>query len=107
MITTLAEASADLQVRTSEGYTPPYLAAHDGHSAVMTARIEAGANLNARLPGGQTPLYAAAASGHVDAARVLLHAKANPLFGRTFKTVERLPRWMWRQERESRRWFAR
>lgn len=48
--------------------------------------IEAGANPNSRAVCGLTPLHKAAFNRHVDAIKLLLRAKANPLlvfFGRS------------------------
>lgn len=52
--------------------------------------IEAGANADSRDLDGATSLHLAAETGHVDAIKVLLRAKANPLLAATFPSGETL-----------------
>lgn len=52
--------------------------------------IEARANANNRKLDGVTLLYAAVQNGHVDAVKVLLRAKANPLMAFSIRHQGRL-----------------
>lgn len=75
----LIKAGADLNATNSYGATPLHVAAQERHSEVMAALIEAGADVDRRLGDGRTPLLVAAGNGCLEAAKELLHVKANPL----------------------------
>ncbi|CAM9776523.1 unnamed protein product, partial [Ectocarpus sp. 12 AP-2014] len=71
---------APLEVATNlQLCTPLHIAAVSGCAASTTTLLEAGANLNSRRFDGATPLLLAAWEGDVDATRLLLLAKADPL----------------------------
>ncbi|CAB1113190.1 unnamed protein product [Ectocarpus sp. CCAP 1310/34] len=92
----LVEAGAPVEATTTQHLcTPLHYAADNGCAASVTTLLEAGANLNSRRSDGATPLYTAAWKGNVDAARLLLLAKADPLLttvpdpsGRTFLPLD-------------------
>lgn len=65
-----------------EAVSPPFLAAENGQSEVMSALIKAGAIIDCRNLDGATQLFVAAQTGHVDAVRMLVRAEANPLLVR-------------------------
>lgn len=77
----LVKADAHPEVKISiTRCSPLNLAAEEGHSHVMRVLVEAGADPNNRDVDGTTPLYRAAWRGQLAATKVLLHAKADPLF---------------------------
>lgn len=57
---------------------------------MVSALLEAGANPNSRGLAGETPLYFAAQGGRVDAVKVLLRSKADPLVS-LFPGTARMP----------------
>lgn len=89
VITDLIKAGASLEAVTSIGSTHLNVAAQEGFSEVVKALIEAGANADSLMADGTTqgtsgtPLYCAAVRGHVDAVKVLLGGKADPLLTKT------------------------
>ncbi|CBJ32400.1 EsV-1-199 [Ectocarpus siliculosus] len=86
----LVEAGAPLEVATKQQLcTPLQIAAVNGCAASMTTLLEAGANLNSRRFDGATPLFLAAWEGNVDAVRLLLLAKVDPLLTPHLGTSER------------------
>ena len=54
----LIERVADINKAEDDGRTPLYIAAQNGHEAVVRALIEAGADVNKARDGGATPLSA-------------------------------------------------
>ncbi|CAN0505543.1 unnamed protein product [Ectocarpus sp. 8 AP-2014] len=76
------EAEADL-VRTEsevvQGQTPLHLATGKGFCDGMVALINAGANVDSRMSNGSTAMYTAACLGNLEAVKILLQKKANPL----------------------------
>ena len=78
------KAGADLEAKIfTTGATPLNLAAHEGHSEIISVLIEAGADPNSRRLDGSTSLHCAAQEGHMDAIKLLIRAKANPLLAAT------------------------
>ncbi|EEP82856.1 predicted protein [Uncinocarpus reesii 1704] len=61
----------------NSGQAPLWIAAANGHSAVVTLLLHLGANPEQRDQQGRTPLWIAAHHQHEDAVRALLDAKAN------------------------------
>ena len=57
-------------------HTPLHLAAHNGHTEVMTCLIKAGADLEANTSEGCTPLHGAAQNGHTEEMAALIEAAA-------------------------------
>eukprot|EP01063_Lacrimia_lanifica_P003473 TRINITY_DN11862_c0_g3_i1.p1 TRINITY_DN11862_c0_g3~~TRINITY_DN11862_c0_g3_i1.p1 ORF type:complete len:616 (+),score=218.14 TRINITY_DN11862_c0_g3_i1:75-1922(+) len=64
--------------RSEANRTPLHWAAQNGHTATVQYLIENGARVNARDREQAAPLYCAALGLHVDAAQLLLDAKACP-----------------------------
>ena len=76
-ITALAAAGADLETRSTNGYTALHLAAVRNEIAVIPALLEAGANIDASDSGGSCALYASALSRNQAATGILLAFGAN------------------------------
>jgi ankyrin repeat protein len=75
----LLEAGADTdQASTTDGATPLYISAQDGHFEVVRALVEASANVDKALTtDGCTPLFVAAQVGYEEAVRALVEAGAD------------------------------
>ena len=56
MLRALIEAGADVNKAMDNGATPLYMAAQNGHEAVVRALIEFGADVNKARDNGRTPL---------------------------------------------------
>ncbi|CAN0364149.1 unnamed protein product, partial [Ectocarpus sp. 8 AP-2014] len=92
----LVDAGAPVEAATTQHLcTPLHFAADNGCAASVTTLLKAGAHVNSRRSDGATPLYTAAWKGNVDAARLLLLAKADPLLttvpdpsGKTFLPLD-------------------
>lgn len=54
-----------------------YVAAFEGHDAIVRKLLEAGADINSLTDDGRTPLYQAAFRGHVDCVKTLMEFKAD------------------------------
>ena len=57
-----------------DGRTPLFIAAQEGHEAVVRGLVEAGADVNKAKDNGTTPLYIAAKNGHEAVVRGLVEA---------------------------------
>ena len=74
----LTVRGADVNYREAEhGSTPLYVAARQGHDAVVRALLDAGADKDLMKNNGGTPLHVAAAMGHDAVVRALLDAGAD------------------------------
>ena len=67
----LLEAGADVNQVMQDGAAPLFIAAHNGHEAVVSRLLEAGADVNQAVQNGATPLYIAAQNGHSAIIRML------------------------------------
>jgi cytochrome c len=78
----LLAAVAQVDATDGGGATPLYLAAGEGHAAVVTRLLAAGGNPRRQAlgPFGSTgtPIHAAVRYGHLDVVRVLLEAGVDP-----------------------------
>ena len=70
--------SADINLRSADGFSPLINAAKGGHIDVLRLLLRAGAQVNPPERYSHTALRAAAIFGHADAARTLLDAGADP-----------------------------
>jgi cytohesin len=68
----LIEAGADVNKAEDGGVTPLYMAAEQGHEAIVRAVIEAGADVNKAMDDGATPLCIAAQFDNETIVRVLI-----------------------------------
>jgi len=70
------EAGVDRRVTELDQWTPVHRAARHGHAAVLELLLSKGFPADAPAKGKRTPLTLACQSGHLEAARVLLDARA-------------------------------
>ena len=54
---------ADINKANDDDETPLFIAAYEGHEAILRALIEAGADINKAKDTGATPLFVAAEEG--------------------------------------------
>jgi ankyrin repeat protein len=78
VVRALIEAGADVNKARECGWTPIYVAAEQGHGAIVRVLIDAGADVNeAREEYGWTPLFANAYNSHEAIVRALIEAGAD------------------------------
>jgi cytohesin len=70
----LIELGAVVDQASNGGATPLFIAAQQGHEAVVRALIEAGADVNKATDNGGTPLSIAAQQGHTAIVQILRDA---------------------------------
>ena len=73
----MLQAIVDKNAAQQGGVTPVYIAAQEGHKAIVSALLAAGADKNAAIKDGATPLFVAAQQGHEAAVSALLAADAD------------------------------
>ena len=73
----LLDAGADKDHAANDGCTPLYIAAQNGHDAVVRTLLDAGADNDLATNDGATPLFMAAQEGHATIVRALLGAGAD------------------------------
>lgn len=73
----LIEHGADVNVRSSNGYTPLIAAASEDRSEIARYLIEHGAAVDCKDASGETPLSLACSLGHFKTTEVLLEYGAN------------------------------
>ena len=74
----LVAAGADIEARSSKGWTAIHVAAGYGRASIISYLVRRGANVNTVDNDGDTPLVTAAALGHQGAVHILLTSGANP-----------------------------
>ncbi|KAL7274607.1 hypothetical protein RUND412_002487 [Rhizina undulata] len=63
----------DINSRNEDGRTPLWIAAYEGHEAILKLFLEKeGVDINCRNKNGRTPLFVAAFKGHKAAVKLLL-----------------------------------
>ena len=67
----LAEAGAEINARTIDGWTPLHSASQWGQHEVAGYLLHRGADINAQTHGLQTPLHLAASSTHAQSEHIL------------------------------------
>jgi ankyrin repeat protein len=76
----LLSAGCDANAGNRKGLSPLFVAAHEGHTRIVTALLEAKAEPDKHIPHGRsavTPLFIASEKGHLEIVSVLLSAKAD------------------------------
>jgi uncharacterized protein len=73
----LLDSKADVNAKTSNGFTALTMAARNGHADVARLLLDAKADVDAKTSAGATPLILAAQNGHAGVARLLLDFKAD------------------------------
>lgn len=68
----LRPLQAEVNVKTTDGWTPLYGAAVNGHVDVVKFLIEQQAELNMKTSEGWTPIHGAARKGHLDVVEFLV-----------------------------------
>ncbi len=76
-ITNLLAEGAEVNARTSDGWTPLMIAVINGHAGAARLLLRSGADVNARNGKGWTPLRFAVSMADVEAVRLLLSANAD------------------------------
>ena len=78
----LIALGANVNAKTSRGFTPLHIAAQQGLAETAIALIKAGAELEVLIDGGMgtTPLQEAAYHGRVQLVRILIAAGASPVY---------------------------
>ena len=87
---TLLDAGADKDLAQNVGANPLYIAAQNGHDAVVRALLDAGADKDLAAHVGATPLFVAAQEGHDAVVRALLDAGADKTAKCDGKTARRV-----------------
>jgi ankyrin repeat protein len=70
------QSCTDINCKDSQGWTPLFHAAHNGHTEAVRLLIQAGADVNEGIETGFTALYSAVLGQHVETVRVLIEAGA-------------------------------
>ena len=73
MVQYLLEQGADKDKVMNEGASPLWMAAQEGHLAVIQCLLEHGADVNKTRTNGMTPLHAAALNGHAEVLTCLMN----------------------------------
>ena len=69
----LIEAGADVNQARDDGAKPLYIAAQQGHEAIVRALMELGADVNKETDNGATPLLIAAQKGFTAIVQIIRH----------------------------------
>ena len=77
-VITLIASGADINTRTSSGWTPLHIAAGFNHAVAIAILVRHGADVNTTDGDGDTPLMTAASLGHTDSVQQLLANGADP-----------------------------
>ena len=80
MILALLAAGADVDVRSTVGWTPLHVAAGFDRARAISILVRHGANVNTVDEDGDSPLMTASALGYSDSVQQLLVSGANPRF---------------------------
>uniref|UniRef100_A0A1I8FUG1 ANK_REP_REGION domain-containing protein n=2 Tax=Macrostomum lignano TaxID=282301 RepID=A0A1I8FUG1_9PLAT len=73
----LVSAMADVDAQKTDGCSPMYIAAQNGHRQVVAALLKAQTTLDLQQERGRTAIYAAAQEGHAEVVEVLSRAAAD------------------------------
>ncbi len=77
VVNLLIDEGANVNSKTSEGYTALYLAAYDNHTEVVRLLIDKGAAVDQQIANGFTALMLASRDGFLEIVKILLEKKAN------------------------------
>ena len=76
-VNALIMAVANINAKSSNGWTALMWTAENGHTEIINALIMAGANINAEDKDGRTTLILAARNGHTETVNALIKAGAD------------------------------
>jgi ankyrin repeat protein len=68
----LSKAGCDVNQAMSDGATPAYIAAYNGHTAALELLVKAGCDVNRAIEEERTPAFAAAQGGHTVVLEILV-----------------------------------
>lgn len=77
VLSLLGRTGANLNVKTSNGFSPACIGAQNGHNEIIVVLRDAGADLNASTEKGFSPAHMAAQNGHLKILALLKDAGAN------------------------------
>jgi ankyrin repeat protein len=68
----IIEKGGDVNQATNDGFTPVFMASHNGHTAALKLLMENGGDVKQATNDGTTPVYAASYGGHTNVLKLLI-----------------------------------